>query len=151
MSFDARQNLYIPRISAAQVKDAEAMAAWCNLVADRLNALKAPRFIVRRLQDVRANVTVRVDDVGFVVGGVVLAGVWHQGGAPTIAAGDNQPRLDRLALQQGNASFILWHDSFANPPEALYSLTVVLFELDANNQQAAGNQSAFHKLLSGRV
>lgn len=154
MAFDNRQNLYIPKISAEDCKNPDKVATQLNLIADRINALKAPRYIVRRVDSYRRGDKVVIDNVGFNVGGVILGGVWLQTqNSPAI----NYPTspgaifIDVLNISGGSVSFTL-DGGFPTyvDQNAIFTFTVLILELDANNNQGATNSSNLAKTLMRR-
>lgn len=151
MAFDNRSNLQIPKISAEDTKDPAKLAVLLNLIGDRLNAVKSPRFIVRRIDSYRTNTVVRIDDVGFNIGSVVFGGIFRQaGGAQVVNMPSANPIfIDNLNITGGSCQFTL-DGGFQGSETQIYSFTIIIFELDANNNQGATTSSDLANLFMRR-
>lgn len=153
MAFDSRSNLQVPKVSAEDCKDPAKLAVQLNFIADRINALKSPRYIVRRIANWRRGDKVVIDDVGFNIGGVVLAGMFlsTQSAASINFPASGSVFIDLLNISGGSCSFSLdgGFPSYVDG-NAIYSLTVLILELDANNNQGALTSSTLAKHFMGR-
>jgi len=149
MGFDSRQNQQVPRISEADVKQPSRLAVWLNALADKLNGVKPPRFVVQRVSGYTLGTVAKVQNVGFNIGAVLLAGCWAQSQVATPLPDDVRPMLTQLQLEEGNASFVVVADYPLSSQVAL-TFSVVLFELDANSQQAT-TQGQLARLFSRRT
>lgn len=154
MAFDNRANLQIPKITADDCKDPDKLAAHINFIADRINALKSPRYVVRRVDSYRRGDKVVLSDVGFNIGGVILGGIWLQTqNSPAInfpSSGDLF--IDLLNINGASCDFVLdgGYPIYVDA-KAIYTFTILILELDVNNNQSATSSNNLAKLFMRRA
>lgn len=163
MAIDPRLSEIIPQISPADAKDPNKVSVWMNRVAAKLNALTVPKFITKRFVNYKINIIeknnalIKVDGVGFPIGGIVLVGAWNQAGSPMSFSFSNTPLaverpfyISDFSLTGSGCQFRLMGGQEMAGKDQTVTFTVMLVEATSNNNNTASNSNSLNTTLQNR-